>query len=104
MVYILPMSNAPQMTTTTAAFRQASRLGATIGRVEYDGKLTASRKRIAREAFEIAFRDVIRHEDRGIDSGWIGDRLTSERQLAMRTGLLTAADVIRIEREVCQEA
>ncbi len=97
------MSTTHQQTISagTTAFQQGVRLSCTASRVATDGKCTAGRRRIAREAFAAALRDLISHEDRGVDTAWVADQVTSARQAAQRVGLLTPEDVSRIESEAC---
>lgn len=92
---------------TQPALRQTSRLGATVARAAQDAKgVTAGRRRIAREAYGLAFYWLVRDEDaNGVESGaWVSDILTRDRQAAMRVGLLTADDVLKAERDAVARA
>jgi hypothetical protein len=92
---------------TQPALRQTSRLGATVARAAQDAiGVTAGRKRIAREAYGLAFYWLVKDEDaNGVESGaWVSDNLTRDRQAAMRIGLLTAGDVSNAERAAVARA
>ncbi len=88
------------MTATAAPQHDASRalaqLHALVTRRERDGRAAA-----ARAAFVNAFCAVLAVEDAdGIAAaGALADRLADLRRRAMDVGLLTAADVCRIEAE-----
>jgi HEPN domain-containing protein len=97
----------PTTHTATITFKQATRLSSTASRAASKG-VTPDRCRIAREAFELALRDLINH-DEGLSPGdtcgitdvlRINNLLVRSRQEAMAAGILTSEDVSRIERKV----
>lgn len=88
----------------TATFRYTAKLSHRAGVALRDGQATAARRRVARETFEIALRELLRWEDRGHDTAHADRVLTAARHRATAAGLLTAEDVSRIESAVVAAA
>jgi hypothetical protein len=79
----------------TTALQQTARLASTAAK-----PATASRREIAREAYSISLRALIFTDDRNPGSvDWQVKQLTEARQVAQRSGHLTAEDICEIERE-----
>jgi hypothetical protein len=89
---------------STTANHAVARLSTNVSRALNDGKITAGRKRIAREAFRQAFAALAMCEDDGAPMAHLEPVLTSSRQRATDLGLLTAGDVMELERAAIADA